>query len=135
MISALKEANIIYVEDDETIRRPFSKILGMAFKDVYVAVNGQEALDMLNDFKEKNQTIDLIISDVTMPIMDGYELLKTIRESGNDIPFIITTAHGDLKTVSKIREYGVSDYITKPVDMQKLLFKCNDIVKTNKQND
>lgn len=58
MISALKSTNILYVEDDESIRRPFSKILNLAFNEVNIATNGKEALDMLNKFKEEGYNVD-----------------------------------------------------------------------------
>ena len=130
MIESLKKINIIYAEDENDIRKTFSNILSLVFNDVHAVTNGQEALDLFNELSNKDDyKISMIISDITMPKMTGYELLKNLRESGNDIPFIITTAHGDLKTITKIKEYEISDYITKPVDLQKLILKCNEVLK------
>ena len=85
----LKEITVLYVEDEDMMRESVVTLLKRRFKEVLVACNGAEALD---DFK-KNK-VDVIITDLQMPVMDGMELSKHIREI-NNTPIVVVSAFND----------------------------------------
>lgn len=80
------------------------------------AENGQEALDLL----AKNSDFDLIISDINMPLMDGFELLKNSKEKYPDIPVIMASAYTDNERMNMAKELGAEDYLAKPINFPKL---------------
>ena len=91
-IDKLKNINILYVEDDKVIQATFGKILKKVFSSVIVASNGQHGLDT---FKQNKQSIDFIITDINMPVMNGLEMFQEIKKLSQDVPCIVTTAHGE----------------------------------------
>ncbi|MEI7984733.1 MAG: sigma-54 dependent transcriptional regulator [Armatimonadota bacterium] len=110
-----KHSKILIVDDELNIRR----ILQMAFEkvghQVSVAEDAHNALQLL-----ENNTFDLVITDVTMPGMNGYELQKIIHENQPDVPVVIMTAYGTIpQAVAAIRN-GAFEYVTKPFDLDQL---------------
>ncbi len=85
----LKEITVLYVEDEDMMRKSVVMLLKRRFKEVVVACNGAEALDVF-----KNNHVDVIITDLQMPVMDGMELSKQIREMG-DTPIVVVSAFND----------------------------------------
>ena len=86
----LKEITVLYVEDEDMMRKSVVMLLKRRFKEVLVACNGAEALDVF-----KNNHVDVIITDLQMPVMDGMELSKQIREMG-DTPIVVVSAFNDV---------------------------------------
>lgn len=125
-ILKLKMLNILYVEDDKAIQEKFTKILRKVFISVIVASDGQEGLDL---FKQNQTELDLIISDIKMPIMDGLEMFQEINKLGTSIPYIVTTAHGEYDYFMKANEIGVFRYIQKPLDINELFEAVNDFLE------
>ena len=82
---------ILIVEDDATLRQLFSRVLTKNGYSVKGTGNGEEALSLLD-----GEYFDLIITDVMMPVMDGYQLISAIRQSGNSIPVLMVTAKTSL---------------------------------------
>lgn len=120
---SLEGMHILMVEDDRINQFVGKQIIqkkGQA--DLDIASNGEEALQML-----KTKNYDLILMDLLLPGMDGYELARQIRENPNGgimnpkIPIIVLTADAFMETKTKAFEAGVNDFITKPVDIAKLL--------------
>lgn len=109
---------LLIVEDDSPMLIALRDILSAAGYRVMTASNGEEALKALEQEKPA-----LILSDIMMPIMDGIELLKTVRRKpyGTTLPFIFLTARGTSEDRSAGKMLGVDDYITKPVSSQELL--------------
>jgi len=109
---------LLIVEDDSPMLIALRDILSAAGYSVITASNGEEALQKLEQEKPS-----LILSDIMMPIMDGIELLKTVRRKpyGTTLPFIFLTARGTSEDRSAGKMLGVDDYITKPVSSQELL--------------
>ena len=109
---------LLVVEDDPAMLVALSDILESAGYKVKTAANGLEALDKLNDTRPA-----LILSDIAMPVMDGFELLEAVRQrpSGATIPFIFLTARGTREDIFTGKTLGVDDYITKPVTSRELL--------------
>ena len=119
----LKEVNILYVEDEEEIREFASKTLITLVKNLVVAVNGQEGLDIFTKhYKEKElEQFDLIITDINMPKMNGLDMIEAIHKLDSDIPSVVTTAHGDSDFLKHAIELGVRGYVMKPMNLFKLI--------------
>src|SRR5258708_7431292 len=112
------DASILVVDDEVMIRRVVGRGLTAAGCTVAFAQNGEEALAMLNQVRP-----DLVISDVTMPRMDGFELVKRIRSQAGTraLPVILLTARGDTEDIVSGLGLGADDYRAKPLAMRELL--------------
>ncbi len=100
---------ILVVDDEEMMRDLLDKILSREGYRIKTARDGIEALEVLD-----SEAMDLIISDVKMPRMDGFELLKAVRSRHPRIGVIIMTAYGDSHTVKDALLLGADEYVTKP---------------------
>lgn len=109
------KTRILIVDDKESERFLLGSLTkGWGFIPLS-ATSGPEALDMLN-----SEAIDLILSDMVMPNMDGLQFLKEVRTGFGDIPFIMLTAHGSVNSAVAAIKEGASDYILKPVNPEEL---------------
>lgn len=120
-----REFQILVVDNDNDTRKILKKKLQESY-NVLVASSGKEALLLM-----KAHNVDVVISDIRMPEMDGYELCKTIKENSKTrhIPFIMISA--DLSTESKIKgfQYGADAFIQKPINIQELLLRLDNILR------
>ena len=105
LASLCKKIKLLYVEDEPALREQTVMLLSNFFDTITVAVDGQDGLTKFNE-----NDIDLIVSDINMPIMDGIEMLKNIRETDNDVSFIVLSAHNDVDKFQRTIEYGVDGY-------------------------
>ena len=105
--------NILVVEDNEKLRKLVKINLTHAGYKVFEAENGLEALDVLY-----SNSIHLMIVDIMMPEMDGYELTREIREANITTPILIVTAKETLEDKKKGFGLGADDYMVKPIDME-----------------
>ena len=121
----LKKFTLLYVEDDDIIRVELSQLLSNFFSMVHVAKNGKEGL---RTFLENQDEIDLILTDLNMPELNGIEMIKKIRTLDNKIPIIFATAHSDSEFLAEAIKLRVQEYIVKPIDVRYLLSLFNDIV-------
>jgi signal transduction histidine kinase len=114
----MADALIMVVEDDLALLEGIRELLELSGYRALTASNGREALDLL-----EKELPDLIISDIMMPEMDGYEFHSAVREIGRltSIPFIFLTARGEKSDIRRGRSSGADDYITKPFDDEDLL--------------
>ena len=119
---------IMVIDDDEVTR---SKIV-VSLRDlgftgvIYQAINGQEALTFLNDLSDADKTIDLIICDIVMPIMNGVEVLTNVRSGFTKFkftPFLMLTSRSDRELVVACVKQGADQYLIKPWDNKSLLAK------------
>lgn len=101
--------SILIVDDESTMRSLLEKILAREGYQMYTARNGVAALEHLSERK-----FDIVISDMKMPEMSGFELLKRIKEEYPGVGVIIMTAYGDTYTVKDALLLGADEYITKP---------------------
>lgn len=108
---------ILVVEDDDFSYQFFKVIFRDRGPELIRAKNGEEALRL---FYECND-INLILMDIQLPVIDGYEVTRRIRKSDSDIPIIAQTAFAQDENEIKCLEAGCTAYISKPIDMQKLL--------------
>ncbi len=120
-------ARILVVEDDIDLNKILTRSLISRGYEVISAQNGQDALD-----KTEDQSYDMIITDIMMPKMDGFELAQTVRAVNKNIPIIFMTARDDKP--SKIFGYsiGIDDYVVKPFDMDVLIMKIGAILRRTK---
>ena len=118
---------ILCIDDEEDLRQDIVEELQDAGYEVLEAANGKEGLQaILNDGP------DLVVSDITMPVMDGYELISTLRQNYpkyDDMPFIFLSALADKENVLKGMKIGSDDYITKPIDFDILLTKVETCLR------
>ena len=114
----IENISVLYVEDEKDVREFTSKLLGSLVKKVYSAENG---LDGLEQFKKNIDEIDLIVTDINMPKMDGLEMCALIKELKSDVPIVITSAHNDPSFLKKAINVGVSTYAMKPIDLYQLV--------------
>lgn len=114
---------VLVVEDNKNTRLLTEAKL-RKYYNVVSAENGEEALD-----KIYHQKIDFIVSDIMMPVMDGYELLEELKEENIDIPILFLTAKNELEDKKKGYENGIDDFITKPIDYEKLVLKMDAILR------
>jgi len=114
--------NILVVEDDKDLNYLVSTYLKNSGYNVYSTSNG---LDALNVFYENS--IDLVLSDIMMPLCDGYELARNIREININVPIIFASARDDKPSKQIGYKAGIDDYITKPFDLDELVFKIKAI--------
>jgi len=116
-IELIKTLKVLYVEDEIALRDITSSSIESIISKLVVADNGKEGLE-----KFTNDQFDLIITDLSMPVMDGITMIKEIRKINSTIPIVVTTAFGSQnEEVEKLKDIGMSAYIMKPVDVMKLL--------------
>ena len=112
----LPERNQILVVDDEpNLRRVLSALLARDDYDVHTAEDGEQALAVLNEHH-----IDMVVTDLRMPKMDGMELLRRVRAIDEELPVVIITAHGTVDNAVEALKTGAIDYITKPFDQTEV---------------
>jgi signal transduction histidine kinase len=121
MYLRLKELQVLYIEDEIDVSEEVEDMLGLKVKKLYKASNGQEGLEIYN----KHSNIDVIITDIKMPIMDGIEMISKIREFDETIPIIVTTAFNETSFLKKAIDLHVDKYIIKPIDMLQLFAVLN----------
>ncbi len=130
----LKTISILYVEDDERIYQQTFELFDKIFKKVYLATNGEEGLDIFND---NYNDIDIIVTDINMPKMNGLDMIKNINKLKiQKKPVIITSAHTDSDYIINSIDLNVDKYITKPVQIKGLTIVIVNLVlqyrKSNK---
>jgi PAS domain S-box-containing protein len=112
-----KNKTILIVEDDELNYKYLNEVLAPTGLNITLACNGMEAVDLAS-----RGNFDLILMDIRLPVMNGLEAIRKIRESGNPVPIIAQTAYAMTEDKKTCMEAGCSDYIAKPV-MQEMLLK------------
>lgn len=118
-----KEMNILVVDDYQTMVRIIKNLLKqIGFSNIDEASDGKQALEKISQ-----KGYGLIISDWNMEPMTGLELLKTLRGSGNKVPFIMVTAESKTENVMAAREAGVNNYIVKPFNADTLKMKLTSV--------
>lgn len=115
----MAEELVLVVEDNDIMRRGIQLLLEADGFMVLSAVHGSEALDII----KSNRAPDLILSDISMPVMDGFAFFEAVRKQTEwvAIPFIFLTAHGSREDIFEGKKLGVEDYLVKPVNRQELL--------------
>jgi DNA-binding response OmpR family regulator len=124
----LQNSSVLIVEDKKELREYFQEVLSLYLQTVYVAKDGQEALEIF-----QNETINMIFSDINMPNMDGLELSKRLRALDENVPIVIITAHTEQELLLEFIKLHLIEYIIKPIKYEKLieiLENCARVLET-----
>ncbi len=122
LIAKTRPLKLLYVEDDGLLRMSVMGIFETLFETIYVATNGEEGFELFN-----THSVDLIITDILMPKMDGFEMIAAIREKNPDIPILIFTG-SDAPTEAMDR-LSIQGYLGKPISFRQLSMILEKIVK------
>lgn len=119
--------NILVVEDDKKLNKLFCTVLVRNGFHAISATDGEDALNILED-----QYVDLIISDIMMPKMDGYELTRTLRDANYNLPILMITAREHFEDKEKGFRSGTDDYMVKPVDVNEMILRVKALLRRAK---
>ena len=115
---------ILIAEDDLELRQLFERVLIRNGYSVKCVSNGKEALDfLLSDY------CDLIISDVMMPVMDGFQMVSEIRAGGLNVPILMITAKGEFDDMRQGFLVGTDDYMVKPVNVNEMVIRVGALLR------
>ncbi len=106
---------LLYVEDNKDTREMTAMMLEDFFGSIILSVDGE---DGLKKFKEND--IDIVLTDINMPKLNGIELCRKIREVDKDIPLLVLSAHNEKNYFEDSKEIGVDGYLLKPIDIEQL---------------
>ena len=115
---------ILVAEYDPAIRTLITNKLKQENYTIYTAENGEDALSVM----EKHQ-VDLLISDIMMPVMDGYSLVKALRETKHTLPILMITAKSQLESLEEAFTLGVDDYMVKPIRLEELGLRVRALLR------
>ncbi len=118
---------VLVVEDEENILKLMEFRLKKSGYKVFTARDGESALDLL-----EREMVDIIIADIMMPKMNGYELVENLRRQGNQLPVIFSTAKEGLSDKAKGFELGIDDYMVKPIEHEELVLRIEAVLKRYK---
>ena len=127
LLEKLQTLRILYAEDEAGIRKNIADALGYYVKEVYEAENGLEAFEI---YQQKSP--DIILSDIHMPLLDGIEFIRKVRNENRDIPVVMITAHTDKQYLFDAIDLHTEKYIVKPIELELLLetlVHCTDMIK------
>lgn len=111
-VKKLREYKLLFVEDEEDLVVIIKETLQKLQCNFITAKNGKEALEIL----DKNSDIDVVVTDLNMPLMSGLELIKTISKKNLDLHIVVMSAHTEEKYIEQAKELGVENYMQKPFD-------------------
>ena len=115
--------NILYIEDEKTIRENYVRFLTRFFDNVYEAGDGEEALEIY-----KKEKIDILIVDINLPKMNGIDFLKKVRENDHTTKAIMLTANSDVDTLLSAIDLKLSQYLVKPITRDELKTALNKAI-------
>lgn len=120
----LSKTNLLYVEDNESIRTALGKRLKIKVKNLYVAKDGQEGLEKFKKYKP-----DLVLTDITMPKMSGIQMSREIKAIDEKIPIIVISAHNDSSFLLEAIDIGINGYLLKPINIKKLFDSLEEKIR------
>jgi len=116
--------NILVAEDNENIRKLIVTYLEADGYRVFPAADGLEALKTMD-----SESIDLLVADIMMPGMDGYELVRSLRDSGYTLPVLMITAKDEFDDMKQGFASGTDDYMVKPIDLDEMLLRVSALLR------
>ena len=116
--------SILVVEDDEMLNKMICTKLKQESYLVFTAYDGEQALELLD-----KEHIDLMISDIMMPKMDGYELVRELRDAAYTIPILMITAKNQIEDMEKGFRAGTDDYMIKPISMREMVLRVKALLR------
>ncbi|AXX86048.1 response regulator transcription factor [Malaciobacter marinus] len=133
--SILKDLVVLYVEDQKDAQDELKHVFDRTFKKTIVANNGDEGLKKFLMHKKRNYNIDVVVTDINMPKLNGIDMIKEVKKYDKDVKFVLTTAHTDPEYLLDSIELGVTAYVTKPINIMQLLEKIEYAYKQKIDND
>ena len=118
---------LLVVEDDKDLNRSVCTFLNQNGYEAMGCLNANDAYDAMYE-----TVFDLIISDIMMPEIDGYEFARTIRSLNSEIPILFMTARDDILSMQKSYRIGIDDYMTKPINFDELLLRIGALLRRAK---
>lgn len=115
---------VIVLEDDVQLNRVVTNYLGMNGYQVIGCLNANEAYDAMY-----NENFDVILSDIMMPDIDGFEFARTVRSINPNIPILFLSARDDLSAKQKGYQAGIDDYMVKPVELEELVLRIEALLR------
>jgi DNA-binding response OmpR family regulator len=119
--------SILVVEDDETLNKMICAKLKQEKFKAFATFDGEEALHVM-----ENEHIDLIICDIMMPNMDGYELTKELRNAAYTLPILMVTAKDQMEDLEKGFKVGTDDYMIKPINLKEMILRVMALLRRAK---
>lgn len=116
--------NILVVEDDADMRELFCTVFSQRGYNSFCANDGLEAFDVI-----ESEYIDLIVTDIMMPNMDGIEFVENLRKAGYDLPVLMVTAKGQFEDMEKGFRSGGDDYMVKPININELILRTEALLR------
>jgi len=126
--SVCKDLNLLYLEDNDDLREAKNVIFTEIFSNVYTAKNGYEGLDIY-----LNKKVDLIITDINTPAMNGLEMLRKIKNVDNFSKIIVYSAYSELEYISVMKELDIEKFLRKPVAKGKFLEAIHEVLSEEKE--
>lgn len=123
------DARVLLAEDGPDNQRLIAYFLRTMGATVVVVNDGREALSTLEQAQAKGCPFDLLVTDIQMPVMDGYELAQTLRSKGSSLPILAVTANATTDDREKCFRAGCDQYVSKPVDRGVLISACVDLIR------
>ena len=124
MNKILKNLTVLLVEDDNDSKKIMHDVLSDNFEKVFTAQNGDEGLNKLTKYNP-----NMVITDVFMPISDGLDMTRYIKEISKDTPVIVLSAHSEKETLLKAIDVGVDKYLIKPIMADDILKTIENVAK------
>lgn len=135
IISFSKDLNVLFIEDNLDVREQLTKLLENFFSNISICFNGLEAIENYKKFYEENACYyDLVITDISMPKIDGIELCRQILELNNKQEILIISAHTEKEKLEKLNSLGVEHILQKPVEHTSLISTLSSLISSIKES-
>lgn len=122
----LKQLTILFIEDDVTLLKKYTETLKIFFSEVFCAFSGKNGFELYED-KRPN----IILLDLSLPDIDGFSIIKKIRENDCKTPIIILSGHSDVETLLTAANSKIDGYLVKPIILEELLVKLLNALRRN----
>jgi len=116
----MEKKRVLIVDDEQDVRETLESVLQKIDYHPLTAAHGEEALEII-----RNQKVDIVLSDLYMPVMNGIELLKRVKTEKKNIIFLMITAHPTIETAVDAIKKGAYDYLTKPFHIEEVRIKLS----------
>ncbi len=116
-IAKFRKLKLLFVEDEDDLIKIITDTLTKLQANFLTAQNGQDALKII----EENIDIDVVVIDINMPIMNGFEMIEILKEKKPSLPIVVMSANTEIENIEKAKEFGVQAYLSKPFDFIKFI--------------
>ena len=131
VLECSKDLKLLYVEDNQDSREVTAMMLEDFFKEVILAVDGEDGLEKF----VKSNDIDFVLTDINMPKLDGISLCRKIREINKVVPIVILSAHNEKNYYDESKSIGANGYLLKPIDIEQLAEMIYKVIKNGNYNE